>query len=242
MGLEGIYDGPAGAGASPKFPVDSFLREPKRGMMIKNICRSFCRSWGTFPGAPTVMIPMAIVTPNILLGSVIAGIVLAAAPCTVLVAPGGEKTERPGARDPVRTYRPRTPAEFFKQDVVRFQHVRIDSNGLIYADGHSLNLYGAALIRRNRICTSPEGARWACGQRAFVALRNLMQGKSIACMFNHVVEPPKAACSVGDKDVAQFLLSEGWAELAEGVTEDMYIEAHTSAQSRKAGIWADGPP
>jgi hypothetical protein len=32
------------------------------------------------------------------------------------------------------------------------------------------------------------------------------------------------------------LLSEGWAELAEGVTEDIYVEAHTSAQSRKAEI------
>jgi endonuclease YncB( thermonuclease family) len=185
---------------------------------------------------------MATATPNILLRSVVGGIVLAAALCIVLVAPGGEKTERPGTRDPARTYRPRTPAEFFKQDVVRFQHVRIDPNGVIYADGHRLNLYGAVLIGRNRICTSSEGARWACGQRAFVALRNLMEGKSITCMFKHVTEPPKAACSIGDKDVAQFLLSEGWADLQEGVTEDIYVEAHTSAQSRKAGIWADGPP
>jgi endonuclease YncB( thermonuclease family) len=183
---------------------------------------------------------MATGTSKILLRSVVAGIVLAAALCTLLIAPGDKWTEQAGARD--RTYRPRTPAEFFKQEVVRFQRVRIDPHGVIYADGHSLNLYGAVLIRRNRICTSPEGAKWACGQRAFVALRNLMEGKSIACMFNHVVEPPKAACSVGDKDVAQFLLSEGWAELAEGVTEDIYVEAHTSAQSRKAGIWANGPP
>jgi len=187
-------------------------------------------------------VPMATGTSKILLRSVVAGIVLAAALCTLLIAPGGKWTEQAGARDPPRTYRPRTPAEFFKQEIVRFQRVRIDPHGVIYADGHSLNLYGAVLIRRNRICSSPEGAKWACGQRAFLALRNLMEGKSIACMFNHVVEPPKAACSVGDKDVAQFLLSEGWAELAEGVTEDMYVEAHTSAQNRKAGIWADGPP
>ena len=52
----------------------------------------------------------------------------------------------------------------------------------------------------------------------------------------------RRACSVGDTDIAQFLLAEGWAELADGVTEEMYVEAHTFAQSRKAGIWADGPP
>ena len=75
-----------------------------------------------------------------------------------------------------------------------------------------------------------------------MALRNLLDGKSIACTFRHIAGPLKAACSVGDNDVAQVLLTEGWAELADGVTEETYIEAHTSAQSRKAGIWADGTP
>jgi endonuclease YncB( thermonuclease family) len=62
----------------------------------------------------------------------------------------------------------------------------------------------------------------ACGQRAFMALRNLLEGKPIACRFNHIVDPRKAACSVGDNDIAQFLLAEGGAELAEGVTEEIY--------------------
>jgi len=53
------------------------------------------------------------------------------------------------------TSRPRTPAEFFKQDAVRFERVRIDMSGLIYADGHSLSLYGAVLIPRNKICNPP---------------------------------------------------------------------------------------
>jgi endonuclease YncB( thermonuclease family) len=181
--------------------------------------------------------PMA--RPNILLRSVVGSALLAVASCAV---PGAFGAERPERRDTVRTYRPRTPAEFFKQDIVRFERVRVDMNGLIYADGRRLYLYGAMLIPRNRICASTEGARWACGQRAFVALRNLLEGKPIACSFKHIADPPKAACSVGDNDVAQFLLAEGWAELAEGVTEEIYVGALASAQSRKAGIWADGPP
>jgi hypothetical protein len=179
---------------------------------------------------------------NFVFRSGVAGVVLAAALCAVLVAPGGERPERPRTREVVRTYRPRIPAEFFKQDVVRFERVRVDTKGLIYADGHSLSLYGAVPVGRNRICSSPDGARWACGQRAFIALRRLLEGKAIACRFMHPAEPPKAACSVGDNDLAQFLLSEGWAELAEGATEEVYVEAHASAQGRKAGIWADGPP
>ena len=49
-------------------------------------------------------------------------------------------------------------------------------------------------------------------------------------------------CRVRDTDVTQRLLSQGWAELAEGVTDESYIEAAASARSRKAGIWGDGPP
>jgi endonuclease YncB( thermonuclease family) len=47
---------------------------------------------------------------------------------------------------------------------------------------------------------------------------------------------------VGDNDVTKSLLSQGWAELAEGVTEESYVEAEASARRIKAGIWGDGPP
>ena len=115
-------------------------------------------------------------------------------------------------------------------------------SGSILADGHNLNLYGAVLVRRDKICTTAEGRRWACGQRAFIALRNLLEGKSITCRFKHVTVPPKAVCWVGDSDVTHVLLSQGWAELADEVTEASYVEALASAQSKKAGIWGDGPP
>jgi hypothetical protein len=47
----------------------------------------------------------------------------------------------------------------------------------------------------------------------------------------HDADPPKATCSVRDRDVEQFLPNEGWAKLAEGVTDEHYVEAYTSAQS-----------
>jgi endonuclease YncB( thermonuclease family) len=43
-------------------------------------------------------------------------------------------------------------------------------------------------------------------------------------------------------DIASFLLSQGWAELADNVTEATYIEAVASAQNNKVGIWGDGSP
>ena len=180
--------------------------------------------------------------------SAIASIVLAAALCAGPAGPfasqGGERPPVPDVTRPkiIRTHRLRIPTDFFKQDAVRFERARIETSGSIFADGHNLSLYGAVPIRRDRNCTSAEGARWACGQRAFMALRSLLHGKSIACSFKHVTAPPKAVCLIGDSDVAQFLLSQGWAELADGVTEATYVEAVAFAQSKKSGIWGDGSP
>jgi hypothetical protein len=155
--------------------------------------------------------------------------------------------ERPRIRNvtppnAVRTHRLRVPDDFFKQDAVHFEAAHVDMSGSIHADGHNLELYGAVFIRRNRICTSTEGARWACGQHAFIALRNVVDGKPITCSFKHITVPPKAVCRVGDSDVTRILLSQGWAELADGVTDEAYLEALAFAQSTKAGMWADGPP
>jgi hypothetical protein len=88
---------------------------------------------------------------------------------------------RPAARDVplrkvIRTQRLRVPADLFKEETVSFNRARVDQSGTIRADGHNLDLYGAVLIRRDRICASPEGARWTCGQRAFMATRALVEG------------------------------------------------------------------
>ena len=98
------------------------------------------------------------------------------------------------------------------------------------------------LIRRDRICASPEGARWTCGQRAFMATRALVEGQPLSCSFRQAEGALKAVCWVGDNDVTESLLSQGWAELAEGVTEESYVEAEASARRIKVGIWGDGPP
>ena len=140
------------------------------------------------------------------------------------------------SRKVIRTKRMRVPADFRPRPFKRFE-----AGGTIRADGHNLDLYGIQLVRRNRIC-SPEGARWACGQRAFIAMRGLLEGQSISCSFIAAAGSPKAVCRVGDTDVTQWLLSQGWAELAEGVTDETYADAAASARRRKAGIWGDGPP
>jgi len=178
----------------------------------------------------------------------LAAVTLAASLCVGAPAPGvAQEESRPAARDVpprkvIRTQRLRVPADLFKQDAVSFKRARVDASGTIRADGHNLDLYGAVLIRRDRICASPNGARWTCGQRAFMAMRALVENQPISCSFRQAAGAPKAVCWVGDNDVTESLLSQGWAELAEDVTEESYVEAEASARGGKAGIWGDGPP
>jgi endonuclease YncB( thermonuclease family) len=176
----------------------------------------------------------------------LAVLALVAAFGTAPAAPAAAQGEgRPAADAPsrkvIRTKRLRVPDALFEKDAVFFQRARVEAGGTIRADGHNLDLYGIELIPRNRIC-APEGGRWACGQRAFIAMRGLLEGQSISCRFIAAAGSPKAVCWVGDTDVTQWLLSQGWAELAEGVTDESYVEAAASARRRKAGIWGDGPP
>jgi endonuclease YncB( thermonuclease family) len=72
-------------------------------------------------------------------------------------------------------------------------------------------------------------------------MRGLLEGQSIRCSFIAAAGSPKAVCWVGDTDVT-VAPQRGWAELAEGVTDESYVEAAASARRRKAGIWGDGPP
>jgi len=135
-----------------------------------------------------------------------------------------------------------SPILFSEPNEVHFQKAYVHQDGSILADGQNLDLYGVMLIRRDRICTSVEGARWTCGQRAYMALRVLLAGRPITCSFRQVSIAPKAVCSMDGQDIAQFLLREGWAELPVDVTDQAYVEASELAQRRCLGIWGGEPP
>jgi endonuclease YncB( thermonuclease family) len=154
-----------------------------------------------------------------------------------------EPETTPRAAEPSHQWNRKRESPVFSQEgEVRFQKTYVHQNGSIRADGHNLDLYGAMLIRRDRICASAEGARWTCGQRAYMALRALLAGRPITCSFKQISVPPKAVCSMDGQDIAQFLLREGWAELPIDVTDQAYVEASELAHSRGLGIWGDGPP
>jgi len=160
--------------------------------------------------------------------------------------------QTPGVRDVTpdgvtRVYRSNDTPDLEFDKAQNFVGVRVDNKGLLQADGIILQLYGISLLPRKKVCVTASGGRWACGQRAYLRLRNLIEHRSIACQIIDVDKPggpttPRlAVCKVDRADVAISLLQDGLADLADGVIDKTYIAAVSLAKIKKIGLWADVP-
>ncbi len=125
----------------------------------------------------------------------------------------------------------------------KFMDVQVLPDGALRSGAVTIQLYGIVLPERKKLCISPEGQRWACGITAFIALRNLVQSRSIACkILSDIENRVLGQCKVEQTDISAWLLQEGWAETAPGVNEKLYVEAATSAKSKAIGLWGNIPP
>ena len=146
-----------------------------------------------------------------------------------------------------RVYRSNDAPDFAFDNARHFVGVRVDNDGLLRAEGITLQLFGISPLPRKKVCVTARGDRWACGQRAYLKLRNLIERRSIACQIKDVDKPggtdaPRLAiCKVDRADVAISLLQDGLAELADGVIDKSYIAAASLAKNKKIGLWADVP-
>jgi endonuclease YncB( thermonuclease family) len=113
----------------------------------------------------------------------------------------------------------------------------VSDDGTITADGNVLNFTGVKRIASDALCESANG-RWACGLRAFVALRNLVHGKEIKCE----VLPRKthSRCYRDRTDVSEWLLGEGWALYDDTAEDENLAAAARNAEKNARGIWANG--
>lgn len=141
----------------------------------------------------------------------------------------------------VRVFRSTDSNAVSEPNLSKFDNIQVLPNGSLRSGAKTIQLQGINILERKKLCTSPSGSRWACGGAAYVALRNLVQSRSIAC--NLLMDGEKNAlgqCKVEQTDIAAWLLQEGWAELAAGVTEKAYVDAAALAKTRAVGLWSDG--
>jgi len=159
-----------------------------------------------------------------------------------------EPTNSPAIRDVtppgvIRVYQSKEPAAVSESNLPKFADVQVLTDGALRSGTRIIQLYGITLPERKKLCISSLGFRWTCGVAAYVALRNLVQARSIAC--NVLAESEQhvlGQCKVEKTDISAWLLQEGWAELAPGVTEKRYADAVALAKMRAVGLWGNGPP
>ncbi|SFN81854.1 Endonuclease YncB, thermonuclease family [Mesorhizobium sp. NFR06] len=119
-----------------------------------------------------------------------------------------------------------------------FQPVAVAA-GLIEAKDYAVAITGVDVVRADETC-SDEGKTWACGARARTAFRAFLRGRAVACTL-----PPEggrdtisADCHIGNRDVGQWLVENGWARAAQG---GPYLEAENRARAAKKGIFGPAP-
>jgi endonuclease YncB( thermonuclease family) len=142
----------------------------------------------------------------------------------------------------IRAYRSNDAPDLIPKAARRFENVRVDKDGTLQADGAALKLYGISLPPFKKICKTETGARWTCGYRAFMALRNFVESRTIACDIKNPSDVTTAVCWVESTDITRWLLQQGWAELADGITDKAYVEALSLARVKKIGLWSVQPP
>ncbi|MDI1346471.1 MAG: hypothetical protein PSV22_20615 [Pseudolabrys sp.] len=120
--------------------------------------------------------------------------------------------------------------------------IQVDNDNSLQTDQQAVELYGISILTRSQICSYQGGERWACGQRAYIALLNILGAAPVDCRPQQIDQPRIVVCRLGGSDIAELMLREGWGTLAGGVTEQRYRDAAAAASTNKAGMWSLLPP
>jgi len=104
--------------------------------------------------------------------------------------------------------------------------------------GQRIRLHGVDAPEKGQECFLPDGAAWRCGQKGALALADFIAKSPVSCRqidtdrYGRVV----ANCHVRDRDIEEWLVSEGWAMAYRRYSSD-YIGAEQVAKNAKRGIW-----
>ena len=103
-----------------------------------------------------------------------------------------------------------------------------------------IRLHGIDAPERQQHCTTPEGARWACGNAARDALKTLVASvAALDCQITGVDRYGRLImrCFAGEVDVGARLVRAGMA-LAYRRYADDYIADEEAARAARLGLWA----
>ena len=105
--------------------------------------------------------------------------------------------------------------------------------------GSEVRLYGIDAPELGQICHARSGQPYDCGAMARDFLQQALAGRTLNCtLYADVLDGSQVGrCSAGDADIGLFLVGNGWAFAARGLS-NRYDRAEARAQARGAGVWS----
>lgn len=114
-----------------------------------------------------------------------------------------------------------------------------------HANRLTIRVSGVDPVPVDKVCRWANGEEWPCGRTALYSLRMFLRGRAIECYFPPPGEAVEviAPCRVGQTDLGQWLLRQGWATPNDFATDE-YRTAALQGRCDRLGIWrgaaADG--
>jgi endonuclease YncB( thermonuclease family) len=112
--------------------------------------------------------------------------------------------------------------------------------GMIRAGDMLYGLGGITLPESTRQCRRLDGLSVNCLDRAQSYLQLLVKGRAVTCerLPQRTDGAAEATCKVGDSDIAEQLVRQGWARAADR-PEERFLLAEAAAKRQKLGMWRD---
>jgi endonuclease YncB( thermonuclease family) len=112
--------------------------------------------------------------------------------------------------------------------------------GFIRTGEQMFRLSGIITPEHGKSCRRLDGLAVPCADRAQSYLQLLIKGRAVVCerAAQGPSGPAEANCRVGDADIAEQLVRQGWAR-AGHQPEERFMVAEASAKKQKLGIWRE---
>jgi endonuclease YncB( thermonuclease family) len=119
-----------------------------------------------------------------------------------------------------------------------YYKVVVRDGGTLEAGGTIIKLDRIAARGAKEICKDEQGNTWPCGAAARAALTRLIRSRAVSCSLPPGGEAKAfaAQCRVGDTDLAEWMVRQGWAEPSEPAGLAMKGAARAARQDR-IGVW-----
>lgn len=115
----------------------------------------------------------------------------------------------------------------------------IDAGRMAFG-ARTLQLRGVKPTERQRLCQNSDGTPWPCGMVARTQQRLFLRNRSVACDIPSATWTGTimAACRIGEMDIAEWLIGNGWTEAAD---DPALLALSDTARSARLGLYGDDP-